>query len=169
MCIAAGALSILSTLAGVAGTVVSGVAQAQALDAQAQQDRNNAVIAQRNAEDARQRGVAAEQAQQIKTKQMLGRQVNILSERNIAVGSGSALDILGDTAMFGKMDALTIRGNYEREAIASETQKYNFLADAQQKSNASSMTMFGTGISLFNTALGGVSDYRKATGLSVDG
>lgn len=168
MCIAAGALSILSTLAGVAGTVVSGVAQAQALDAQAQQDRNNAVIAQRNAEDARQRGIVAEQAQQIKTKQMLGRQVNILSERSIAM-NGSALDILGDTAMFGKMDALTIRGNYEREAIADETQKYNFLADAQQKSNASSMTMFGTGISLFNTALGGVSDYRKATGLSVDG
>jgi hypothetical protein len=167
MCIAAGALSIISTLAGLAGTAVSGIAQVNAQRAAEAQDKNNAIIAQRNAEDARNRGIVAEQNKQLETKQMIAKQVNVLSERSIDVGSGSALDIIGDTAMFGKLDALTTRGNFEREAIADETQKYNFLASAEQHKSAASASMFGTGISLFNTALGGVSDYRKTTGMSL--
>lgn len=163
MCVTAGAISIISTLASVAGTVVGGMAQAQAQRAAAQQDRNNAIIAQRNAEDSRERGVVAEQDLQIRNRALIGKQKNILSERNISLASGSALDILGDTAMFGKMDALTTRGNFEREAIGYEAQKMNFNASAEQRESAARATMFGTGISLFQTALGGVSDYRRVT------
>lgn len=162
MCVEPTTLAIISTLAGLAGTAVTGVAQANAQKAAAQQDRNNAVIATRNANDARDRGVVAEQDQQLRTRAAIAKQTNILSERAFDLGSSSALDLLGDTAMFGKMDALTIRGNFEREAIAHETQRMNFLASAEQNENAARMTMFGTGASLFTTALGGVSDYRKA-------
>lgn len=163
MCITAGAISIISTLASVVGTAVGGMAQVQASRAAAQQDRNNAIIAQRNANDSRQRGVVAEQDVQLRNRAMIGKQKNILSERNISLASGSALDILGDTAMFGKMDALTTRGNFEREAIGYEAQQSNFNAQAEQRSMAAKATMFGTGVSMFSTALGGVSDYRRVT------
>lgn len=163
MCIDPGTLSILGTLVGLAGTAVSGVAQVQAANAAAEQDTRNAIIADRNAEDARTRGIAAEQDVQLRTRAMIGKQRNTLSERNIGLHSGSALDIIGDTAMFGKMDALTTRGNFEREAIGHETQQMNFNAQAEQSRMAARAATFGTGVSLFSTALGGVSDYRKAT------
>lgn len=164
MCITAGAISIISTLASVAGTVVGGMAQVQAQRAQEMQNRNNAIIAQRNAADSRARGVVAEQDVQLRTRAMKGRQVNILAEKAIDLGNSTALDIIGDTAMFGKMDALTTRNNAEREAIAYEGQQMNFLAQADQNRMAASAAMFGTGASLFQTALGGYSDYRRVTG-----
>lgn len=163
MCIGAGALAVIGTLASVAGTVVTGVAQRNAYKAQEQQNKNNAIIAERNAADARQRGVVAEQEVQMRTRGMIGKQLNILSERNIATSTGSPLDIIGDTAMFGKLDALTTRTNYEREAIAHESQAMNFNAAAEQARMGARAATFGTGVSLFSTALGGITDYRKAT------
>lgn len=162
MCIAAPVLSVLGTIASIGGTVVSGMAARNAAIAQEQQAQNNAIIAKRNAADARARGIVAEQDVQLKTRQMVGRQINVLSERNIAM-SGSALDIIGDTAMFGKLDALTTRQNFEREAINHEAQSMNFSAEAQQANMRSSAAMWGMGASLFSTALGGVSDYMKVT------
>lgn len=168
MCVAAAAplVSILSTAASIGGVVVSGIAQRNAAKAQEQQDRNNAIIAQRNAADARARGAVAEQEVQMRTRAMVGKQLNVLSERNIAI-SGSPLDILGDTAMFGKLDALTTRGNFEREAIGYESQRMNFTASADQARSRASAAMFGTGASLFQTALGGISNYQRATDMRV--
>ena len=164
MCISAGVLAVISTVAGLAGTAITGVAQQNALRAQEMQARNNAIIAKRNAEDARQRGIVAEQDIQLKTRQMIGRQVNVLSERNISLSSGSALDIIGDTAMFGKLDALTTRQNYEREAISHEAQGMNFNAAAEQARMGARAAAFGTGADLFSTALGGAQNYLKVTG-----
>jgi hypothetical protein len=166
MCIDPASLSILSTIAGIVGTGVSGIAAYSASKAEQAQAKNNAIIAQRNAEDARKRGVASAQESEMKNRQMLGKQINILSERSIQVGSGSALDIIGDTAMFGKMDALTIRNNFEREAIAHETQQMNFDAAAQQSGNKAMASIFGTGASLFQTALGGYGQYKAKQGMS---
>lgn len=162
MCVAAiaPAVSVLGTLASVGGVVVSGLAQRNAAKAQEQQDRNNAIIAQRNAADARARGVVAEQDVQMRTRAMIGKQLNTLSERNIAI-SGSPLDIIGDTAMFGKLDALTTRNNFEREAIGYQSQAMNFNASADQSRMRASAAMWGTGASVFQTALGGVSDYYR--------
>lgn len=166
MCVAAVGLpaiaSILGTAASIGGVVVSGLAQRNAAIAQEQQARNNQIIAERNAADARRRGTVAEQEVQLRTRAMLGKQMNVLSERNIALSSGSALDILGDTAMFGKLDALTTRNNYEREAIGYQSQAMNFSADAAQSRMRASAAMWGTGASLFQTALGGVGDYYRA-------
>lgn len=156
-------LQVFSVGAGVVGTLAQAKAQSNAAQAQADQNNRNSVIAKRNAEDARQRGVAAEQDQQLRTRARIGMQKNALSERNIAINSGSALDLLGDTAMFGKMDALTTRGNFEREAISHETQQMNFSAQAEMDRMAARNAMMAGGISAFSTALGGAADYYKST------
>jgi hypothetical protein len=156
------AASLLGTAASVGGVAISGIAASNAAKAQEMQDRNNAVIAQRNAADARARGAVAEQELQMRTRAAIGKQVNVLSERNIALNIGSPLDIIGDTAMFGKLDALTTRQNFEREAIGHESQAAGFSASAAQARLRSSASMWGMGAGLFQTALGGVTDYYKA-------
>lgn len=153
-----GAGSIFSLL-GTAVSAVGGLAQASAQSAAAQasadQDNRNAIIAQRNAEDARNRGNEAERQVQLRTRARLGMQKNALSERNISL-SGSALDILGDTAMFGKLDSLTTRNNAEREAIAYEAQSMNYSAQAEVDSMMADSYAAAGGITAFSTALSGI-------------
>lgn len=174
MCFAAigaalGGLSGLGTIASIAGTAVSaigsiqqGKAQAAAAQASADQNQRNAVIAQRNAEDARGRGVVAEQDLQLRTRARIGMQKNTLSERNIAANYGSALEILGDTAMIGKLDGLTTRNNFEREAISHEAQGMNFNAQAEQDKMAAKYAKQAGTLGAFSTVLGGVSSFAKS-------
>ena len=156
--------SAIGTGVSVVGTLVGAKAQANAAAAAAQQSENNKIIAQRNAEDSRNRGVIAQQDQQLKTRARLGMQRNALSERSIEVSSGSALEILGDTAMTGKLDEMTTRANYEREAIGYETQAYNFSADAAQQRmaarNATTAGIFGA----LGTAFDGMASYGNKYG-----
>ncbi len=49
------------------------------------------------------------------------------------MGSGSALDILGDTAALGELDALTIRSNAERESYEQRVVASNLKANAGMK------------------------------------
>lgn len=166
MCFAAaggiGAIaSLLGTAVSAVGAIAGGQAQASAAQAQADQDRRNAIIAQRNAEDSRNRGIAEEQQVQLRTRARLGMQKNTLSERNIALG-GSALDILGDTAMFGKLDALTTRNNAEREAIAYEAQGMNYTAQAEINEMAADNYALSGGITAFSTALSGIGSFYKS-------
>lgn len=156
-------LTAASTVVSVIGTVQQGRASAAASEAAEQQNRNNAIIAQRNAEDARQRGAAAEQDVQLRNRARIGMQKNAFSERSISIAGGTALDVLGDTAMFGKLDALTTRQNFEREAIAAETQRYNFNAQADLDRMSAANARTSAGISAFSTALGGASQIYKDT------
>lgn len=149
-------LEIIGAIVGAVGSLASASAQASAARAQAQQNDRNAIIAQRNAEDARQRSIPAQHDVQLRTRARVAMQKNILSERNIDVASGSPLEILGDTAMFGKLDELTTRQNFEREAIAHEAQSMNFRAQADVDRMTASNAMLTGGISAFSTALGGI-------------
>lgn len=147
------------------GTLATASAQSAAANAQAQQDQMNKVIAQNNANDARDQGVADAQDLQLRNKARLGTQQNILSERGISVSSGSPLDILGDTAAMGKLDELTAVNNAERKAVAYETQSiqydYQSKVDKLQAKNAMTAGVLG--------ALGGVASgigkmYNPTTG-----
>ena len=65
------------------------------------------------------------------------------------VSSGSVVDLIGDTAAIGERDALTIRNNFEREAVGFETQAGQFGAEASlkraTKSNIDSQIPFALG------------------------
>lgn len=65
--------------------------------------------------DALVRGSIEEQRYRREIAQIVGAQRAVLGARNVAA-SGSALDILSDTAQLGEEDVLTIRNNAAREA-----------------------------------------------------
>lgn len=158
MCLAAVGVvvSLLSTVVGVMGQMQAANAAAAQAEYQARIQKNNAIIAGRMAEDSRKRGAEAEAQQRMKTSALIGRQRAVFGARNLDMGSGSPLDILGDTAMLGELDALTTRNNYEREAIGFEAQSSNFTAQANlSKMESDNLKQSGL-FNAFATALGGV-------------
>lgn len=134
---------------------------------QAAVNRNNQIIANRAAEDATQRGRIEEQQHRLKVKQVMGEQRSALAASGVQVDTGSALDVLGDTAMFGEMDALTIHSNAEREAYNFRVQGANQAASAQMNllagSNAARNGMWGAGASLLSGAGQTFMNYKIAT------
>lgn len=157
MCFAALAtLPAISSLVGLAGTAVSAVGQIQQGQAAQKAADFRAKNNQMLAEDALKRGAEEEEAQRRKNNALLGRQKAVMAAGNVDIGSGSPLNILGDTAMLGELDAMRIRENAKREEQA-------LLADAQvakmegdSASNAATMGAFGT-------ILGGTKDLLSSS------
>lgn len=142
-------------------------AQADAANYQAQVDRNNAIMAQQNAQDARRRGDQAQEEQQRKTAQIEGRQRAAFAANGIELTSGSPVDVLADTATFGELDRQTIGNNAEREARGYEAQRVNFNSSAglnkMKADNASAAGSLGALSSLVN---GGANVLRGGSALS---
>lgn len=157
-------IATLSAIAGIVGTGVSalgavqqGKATSDAAKYQATVDRNNAILANRAAADATERGKEAEAAQRRKTTATLARQRAAIASSGVELGIGSPLDVIGDTAQFGELDAQTTRDNAERERMASEAQASNFRSSAALNDNkAKSATTAGL--------LGGVSALASGAG-----
>ncbi len=116
----------------------AGAAQANALRYQADVDKNNSIIQERLAKDAIERGKTEEQMHRIKIGQLKGQQLNAFAKNGVETDSGSALDVLSDTAMIGELEALTIRNNAEREAYGYRVQGMNYSASAANNRTAAS-------------------------------
>ncbi|MDB5487092.1 MAG: hypothetical protein JWQ58_807 [Reyranella sp.] len=125
-------MSAASTVAGFAGQIrqqeaqqqQAAIAQAQAVY-QSQIARQNQTLAQRQADDALQRGKVAEANRRNLAKQQLGTQTAGLAGQGTDL-EGSPTDILGDTAAAGEFDAQTIRANAAREAYGYTIQAQGY-------------------------------------------
>jgi hypothetical protein len=165
-------LATLSLVAGIAGAGVSaagsiqqGQAQKSAADYQAAVDRNNAILSQRQARDAVERGQADQQTQMRKNADALGRARASYASRGVEGNFGSPLDVMGDMAQFGTLDAKTIGVNAQREAAGYEAQAMNQNASAtlkqQQGNNAAAAGNIGAFGSLLSGATSVASNWYK--------
>ena len=125
------AMMVISAVQQNRAAKAQGRAEQKRYDYEAQVNENNKQIAEWQAEDAVDRGDAREKAHRIKVSQLKGRQRSVLAASNVEVDDGSALDILGDTAELGELDALTIRSNAEREAYEYRVAGMNQGAQAE--------------------------------------
>lgn len=105
-------------------------AQKGAAEYQAAVQRNNALVATWQAEDAIRRGEADKQRVQTRTAALKGRQRAMLAERGLDLGEGSALDLLSDTDMAGAVDSNTAIDNAAREAFGYKVNAGNHDANA---------------------------------------
>lgn len=153
------ALAMGSLAASAGGTVMSAMgaqrqaqATSDAANYQAQVARNNQMVADWKSADDLARGAVAVQQRQTKTALQIASQRAAMGSTGGDVNSGSALDIVGDTAASGEFDALTIRNNAEREAYGDKVQAGNFGADAgldtMRANSAASMEALGVGANL---------------------
>lgn len=127
-------VSLVSAAASTAMGVVSGVQQANAAKAQmnyqADVNKRNAKIAQANADMKRQEGIEESRLQKIRNLQKVGAQQAAMAANGIDVSSGTALDVVEDTAAMGELDALTTRYNAETQAQTYERQANNLTNQA---------------------------------------
>lgn len=156
--VTAGAL-VASVLVSAYGAYSQGQAASAAASAQAQQAENNARVAEQQAQDAGQRGAIAEQNQRRQTQQMLGQQRAGFGASGLDMASGSSLDVLGDTAMMGEWDALSVRNNYEREAWGYRVQAQNFTNSAAVASSTASNSATAGWIGAGSSLLSGAAQY----------
>lgn len=128
------AVALAATVASVAVSTVGQLQAGQAARAEARYQsavlKNNAVQAEYAARDAEARGRVEELKQRIATRRVIGRQRAVLAANGVVVDQDSALDITADTEMLGEFDALTIRDNAAREALALRQQRGQFLSEA---------------------------------------
>jgi len=120
--------------AGLAFSAFSSYNQAQgqkeAAEYQASVARNNAQIAEWQAQDAIRRGEDEETRQRMRTAQLKGTQRASMAANGIDISEGSAAQIQADTDWMGEQDALTIRDNAKRTAWGWRSQGAQSTADA---------------------------------------
>lgn len=150
------AATLASTAIGVVGSIQQGKASSSQAAYQAQVSKNNAILAERAAKDAEDRGRVAALNTRNRTKQLIGHQRTQLAANGILVDKGSALDIVADTAQIGETDALTNENNADREAANYRAQAGNFTADAQLASLRGSQSLNSSYFSAGGVALDGL-------------
>lgn len=105
-------------IAAIGGLVLGGAGMVQQ-GAQARGTAEfNARLNEIEAQDALELGSQEEARYRRDVQQLVGAQKVAFGARNVQRSSGSALDLLGDTAAISEEDALRIRANAAREAAA---------------------------------------------------
>lgn len=154
------------------GPVAIGVAMVAAAAASAysqrQQSKYQAALANYNADVQEKSANAAvnagnEQAaqQRARARQLQGTQAATLAASGVDLGGGTAVDIFGDTAQQGELDALTTVNNAQRQAYGLNAQA------AGGRAQAGAYTAFGNqqaGLTLLNGALGAYGAYSSLGG-----
>ncbi len=150
-----------STILMVGGTLLSGAGQiatadanAKAAKANAEIQRNNALMADRQAKNVLDAGTREEQKQKAITAQLMSKQQASMAANGVDVAFGSPLDLMVDTAKMGAVDALTIRTNAYRnyddvrnQAVSSRNQAALYDMEAKNSRTAGILGAFGTTMS----------------------
>jgi len=133
MCDPVTASVVIGAAAGVSavGSYRQAKAQKDAAKYQATVARNNAIISERQADDRRARGKQEERNFRKQLSQLKGKQRSIYAGSGVIVDEDTPLDVLGQTAELGELDAMTIRNNAEREAYGFEVQGFNQMAQSE--------------------------------------
>ncbi len=126
-------------LIGLAGAGVGAMDQIEQGNLSEAEARRDAEIGALQAKDALSRGGVEEANYRRQLRQIVGAARADIGARNVAGGSGTALDLLSDTAMIGEEDAQTIRNEAAREAWgyrvgADESRRWG--ANARRNSRA---------------------------------
>ena len=164
--------SAVTSVAGLGFQAYSSMQQSAAAqdsaDYNAAVQRNNAQLAEYQAQDAVTRGDKATEDHMRKVAQLKGSQKASMAARGLDLSEGSALNILTDTDLFGEIDANTIQTNAAREAWGYRAQGSNSTAQANlYKMQADNQNPLMAGAGTLLAGAGSVADrwtaYKKAS------
>ena len=154
--IASMAFTAMSTVGQMVGSYQQGKAQQGMAEYNAGIARNNAIMAERQAQDAEARGKTEEQRQRQKNSLILGGLKAQQAASGTELDSESNVGLMEDFAASGEHDALTIRSNAAREAWGARVQASNYQSEAamQQASGAAAYQsgIMGVGTNLLTGA-----------------
>lgn len=160
MCEVMTVLAVTGLVLGAAAGVQQAQAQKAAGQAQEAQAKENAKAANTQAQNAILTGQVEEDRRRQQTRAMLAKQRTGFAANNVDMSSGSAADILGDTAAIGEQDALTIRANAAREAWGFKVDANNSMNQGRMANAAAKNAATGTYLTTAaNTATGAYNIY----------
>ena len=131
--------SVVGGVGQMYGAYTKSKGEQQGYDYQSQVARNNAQLAEWQAQDAITRGITTKQNIEIKGGKLEGTQRAIFGARNVATNEGSALNILADTQYGTARDANIATDNANKEAWALRNQALGYTSNAgflQQRAEA---------------------------------
>ncbi|HJU38191.1 MAG TPA: hypothetical protein VJ724_01365 [Tahibacter sp.] len=159
----------IAYIAAAALTAYSGYESAQAQKKAA--DYNYAIAQQAvkvdeaRAQDALNRGAQQANEQRMRTRLAIGSQRAALAAQNVDLQTGTPLDIIGDTAMFGAIDESRIRENAAREAWGYQVGAVNSQAqgalDRYRGQSGARATYLTTAANLGQSAYTGYNTFRR--------
>ena len=126
MCDPVSALMAVGTAVSVVGGIQQGNAAAAAAQQQAQMNQQNAILADRRAKDALERGALEEERKLREATMLRKEQEASFAASNLDTGYGTPLDVIVSTDMAARLDADIIRANAEREAEDFELEANNY-------------------------------------------
>lgn len=161
MCDGVSALMALSTAVSAIGGMRQADAAADAAEFNAQVDRQNAILADRRAKDAIERGKLEEEKKKRETTLEKQQQEASFTASNLDLGFGSPLDVIVSTATAGELEAATIRANAEREAEDFQVQGVNARNSARLRDTEARNSRSAGRIGAIGTVLSGGSGILK--------
>ena len=146
---------VILTAASMAMTAIGGFQQAQAAraagNANAQIAENNARLAEQQAHDTQVLAVRDQQQSAWRTRALLGQQKVAAAANGLDMDIGTPLDLMAETAMFGKADEDAIGMDAARKAWGFQAEALNYRNQGAQarwggkaQSNATILSTMGS-------------------------
>lgn len=126
---------------------------------QSQVASNNAIIAKRNADAAIEAGGTQGQANDLKTRNLVGTQLVTQASNGLDVNSGTNVALRQAAHDLGHLDTLTILHNAAKNATGFKAQGMNFEAEAQLDTAASTNAKTAGQYAVASSLLGGASSF----------
>lgn len=147
-----------SAVIGVVGGVYKASAEKAAGNYQNEVAKQNAGLADFQAEQEAKIGAIAEERHRAKVKQMIGSQRAGLAANGLDLSGGTALDLVTETAMLGEEDALMLRFNAMNKAWGYRTEATNLRNDGKWAKAAGQNAATATYLNTASQALSSASN-----------
>lgn len=149
--------SVAGGILGAFGADKKAEAEQQAYAYKAQVARNNAIIAERNAAQAREAGAFKGQINDLKTKNQIATQLVTQAASGLDVNTGTNVNVRQSTADVGHLDTMTIIANAGKEAQNYMVQAMNFTAEGELDTQAGNYAREAGDINIMSSLLGSAS------------
>lgn len=149
MCFEPATMSLVMAGLSAMSSVAGGVVGMQQANAQAATARNNAILAERSAQDALERASEEESRQRRDAGQLFGEQIARMAANGLDLSVGSPLKALGDTKILEEEDASRILETGRRNAYSFQVEAQNYRSEAK---SARQSGIFGLGTSIIGAA-----------------
>lgn len=165
LAIAGMGLNLLGGMSQAAGARAQGTAQAESYGYQAMIARNNAQMAQRNAQWTSEQGEVGSTVEGMKTGAQVASMKAAQAAGGVDVNTGSAVSVRDAALRLGAINALTIKSNKAREAWGYQVDKTNeemqATLDERAGKYAKQAGEMGYGSTLLSTAGSVVGQWQK--------
>lgn len=153
------AASAGSGILGAFGASTTANANADAYNYKAAVASNNAIIAQRNADQATQAGQVGAQVNDLKTKNLIGTQLVTQAANGLDVGSGTNVAVRESARDLGHLDTLTILANAAKNSAGFKAQGANFTAESVLDTKAAENAKVAGEFDVAKSLLGGATSF----------